>query len=267
MAYDIDNLDHRDPATLARAADWVRRVLKPWHRAEVRGLERIPEGAALYVGNHSGGPYSGDTFIFCAEALAAHGLSAVPYALAHEVFLRAPGLRQLLSPLGAVRASHDNALRVFRGGGKVLVYPGGELDSLRPFRQRDRVVFGERRGYIRLALRAGVPIVPVVAAGAHATLVVLDDMRWLARALGTDRWLRLKALPIALSVPWGLTIGYVPPYLPLPSRMLIEVLEPIRFDESAEAADDESVVVACDARVRELMQATLTRLASERRQR
>ncbi|MSP23929.1 MAG: acyltransferase family protein [Myxococcales bacterium] len=263
MAYDIDSLEHRDPARIAQAARWVLSVMKPWHRAEARGLERIPSGAALYVGNHSGGPYSGDTFLFFSEAFVAHGLDAVPYALAHEVFLRMPGLRHLVSPLGAVRASHENAMRILARGSKVLVYPGGELDSLRPYRERNRIVFGDRCGYIRLALRARVPIVPVVAAGAHSTLIVLDDMRWLARALGTDRWMRLKALPLALSVPWGLTIGFVPPYIPLPARIVVEALEPVHFTARVGGAEDEGYVAECDARVRDVMQATLTRLAAE----
>ncbi|MBW2254108.1 MAG: glycerol acyltransferase, partial [Deltaproteobacteria bacterium] len=120
----------------------------------------------------------------------------------------------------------------------------------------------------RLAVREGVPIVPVVTAGAHATLVVVDDLRWLARLLRSERWLRTKVFPLAFSLPWGFTLGPPPPHLPLPSRILAEVLAPIHFDRSGEgAAGDEEYIAQCDHEVRSAMQATMDRLVEERRRR
>ena len=143
-------------------------------------------------------------------------------------------------------AGHDHALSLFAAGHQVLVYPGGDVEAMRPFRDRDRLRFAGRRGYIRLALRAGVPIVPLVAAGAHATFIVLSDLPWLARALGVDRRFRLTVFPLALSVPWGLTLGPLPPYLPWPSRILIEALPAIHFPRTGEdAAADDAWVTAC----------------------
>ncbi len=264
--YDIDSLDERDPELIRIVVEALEPALTAWFRPVVRGLDRIPSGACLYVGNHNGGLCSADTFVFAAAAYRAHGVGAVPFGLGHEVAISWPLLHQVLVPLGAVRASHDNAPRLFARGAKVLVYPGGDLDSMRPFRDRDRIEFGPRRGYVRLALRARVPIVPVVAAGAHATFLVLTDGRPLARALRLDRLLRLEVCPIALSVPWGLVVGITPPYLPMPTRMFVEVMEPICFErDGEEAAADASYVEACHQRVHSAMSATLTRLAAERR--
>lgn len=241
-------------------------VLKRYHRCEVRGAERVPKGACLYVGNHNAGPWTPDSFLFCAEVWRMHGEDAVPYGLAHETAVTLPIARDLFIPLGAVRASPENARRLFEAGKKVLVYPGGDLDSMRPFRDRHHIVFGGRQGYIRLALRNGVPITPVVSAGAHSTWIVLTDGRRLAKLLGVDKLMRLKVWPIIASLPWGITFGPVPFYLPYPSKILIELLEPIRFERSGEAAaTDDAYVDECDARVREAMQAALTRLAEERR--
>jgi hypothetical protein len=126
-------------------------------------------------------------------------------------------------------------------------------------------VFGNRRGYVRLALRQGVPIVPVVSAGSHATSIVLTDGRPLAKWLGMRR-LRIDVCPVTLSVPWGLVVGITPPYLPLPTRIYLEVMEPIHFDRKGEAAArDEAYVEACHARVHGAMQAQLSALAGERR--
>lgn len=262
---DIDRLDNRDEAFLAFLADVTDRVLQPWHRAEVRGVDRIPPGPGLYVGNHNGGLMIPDSFLFGTAVYRRRGLDDLPYMLGHEVALSAPVLNWITTGFGAVRASHENARRLFAEGHKVLVYPGGDIDALRPWRHRNRLVFGRRKGYIRLALRHGVPVIPVVAAGAHSGFLVIDDFRWFARLIGADRWLRLKVWPLIASVPWGLTFGVPPPvYLPWPSRILVEVLPPITFQRTGpDAAADPVHVLRCARQVETAMQDTLTRLAAE----
>lgn len=265
--YDIDSLENRDPRVIDRLVRWVRRPLFSYFRAEVRGVERVPPGAALYVGNHSSGMLVFDSFIFGAAVYEAHGIDAVPYGLGHEVAIQLPLVHQLIVPLGAVRASHENARRLFARGRKVIVYPGGDLDAMRRFRDRDRIMFGGRRGYMRLALREGVPVVPVIAAGSQETLVILDRRNWLA-PLGLDRLLRVKVWPTTLSLPWGLTPGVPPVYIPYPARILVEILPTVRFDRTGpDAADDEAYVGACAERLERTMQQALTRLARERRSR
>jgi 1-acyl-sn-glycerol-3-phosphate acyltransferase len=206
-----------------------------------------------------------DTFLFAAAAYRTLGLDGLPFGLGHEVGISAPVVHQIVMPLGAVRANHENAHRLFARGSKVLVYPGGDYEVMRPYRHRNRIVFGGRAGYVRLALREGVPVLPVVAAGAHAAFVVLDDGRWLARLLAADRLFRLKVWPITLCLPWGVLVGPGQVYLPWPTRILMEVLPPIHFDRVGDAAaDDPAYVRACADRVEGAMQAALERLAEER---
>lgn len=262
----LDDLDQRDPVRVATFVRLVDAIVARYHRAEVRGAGRVPEGAALVVGNHNAGAWSADMFLVGAALYRAGGIDGAPYGLAHEVVLDLPVAGALLRSLGAVRASHDNARRLFDRGRRVLVYPGGDLEAMRPWRDRDRIVFGGRKGYVRLALRSGVPIVPVVAAGAHETFLVVDDLQWLARLIRADRWLRVKVWPLTLCLPWGVTLGPLVPYLGYPARILVEFLDPICFSRSGdEAARDDAYVDACDAQVRASMQAALSRLAAERR--
>jgi 1-acyl-sn-glycerol-3-phosphate acyltransferase len=266
LRYDIDSLENRDPELIDRAYRLVARPLERYFRSQVRGLERIPPGAGLFVGNHSSAMLTPDSFIFGAALYRRFGIRECPFGLGHEIAIRLPIVHQIIMPLGAVRASHENAHRLFERGHKVLVYPGGDVDALRPFRDRNRVVFGGRRGYIRLALRERVPLIPVVSAGAHATLIILDDLRPLAERLWLTRLLRVKAWPLTLSVPWGLTVGPPIVYLPLPVRIWIEVLEPIRFERDGEgAAADEDYLAECATRVEATMQAALEQLDRERR--
>jgi len=259
--YDIDSLDNRDPEAIAHVLTVIEKYVQPYFRAEVRGVERIPAGSALYVGNHNGGLLAPETFLFGAAVYRALGIEALPYGLGNEFIISQSPINRFIVPLGAVRASHANAHKLFARGAKVLVYPGGEFDAMRPSRHRHRVVFGGRRGYIRLALRAGVPLCPVVAAGAHSTFYVIDDGRWLIRLLHIDRVVRLKVWPITLCLPWGVVFGPGLFYIPWRTRILIEVLDPIHFERVGDAAaDDEAYVAACAHRVESAMQTALDRL-------
>jgi 1-acyl-sn-glycerol-3-phosphate acyltransferase len=263
--YDIDRLDNRDPDFVDFAYRACHGVLQRYFRSEVRGVEGIPPGPALYVGNHNAAPMTPDSFLFAFEVYRQRGLADLPYGLGHEHVIRIPGIHQLIVPLGAVKARHESAIRLFEQGHKVLVYPGGDVDSLRPWRDRARIVFDGRRGYVRLALTAGVPIVPVVAAGAHETMMVLGDAQWLVKLLRIDHWARVKRWPVALALPWGLMLG-PGPFLPFPSRILVEVLPALTFDRRGpEAAGDEAYVARCAAEVEGAMQEALTRLSVERR--
>lgn len=264
MSYDVDSIENRDPEIIARLSATLGPALERYFSPTVRGLEHIPEGAALYVGNHSGGLLSADSFILGHHLFERFGVDAVPYGLAHDLAVLTPVLHQILVPLGAVRASNDAAHRLFEAGRKVLVYPGGDRESLRPFKDRNRVTFAGRKGYMRLAIREGVPIVPIVAAGAHATLIILDDGHWIAEGLGLHKLARLDVVPISVALPWGISIGTLP-YFPFPTKILIEVLEPMHFERTGEAAaSDDEYVAAQDERLRARMQEKLTELSEER---
>ena len=264
--YDIDSLDNRDPAAMRRFCDLIGPLLRWYFRPVISGLDRIPEGPGLYVGNHSGGMMPLDTFTLMVALFQRRGLAAMPYGLGHEIAIAAPVLRDIVVPFGAIRACHENAHRVFAQGDKALVYPGSDYDSFRSYWDRNRIVFGPRRGYIRLALRAGVPIIPVVTAGAHEICFVIDDGRWLLRRLPLlGKLTRAKAWPITLSIPWGLTIGPPLLYFPLRTRFYQEFLEPIRFERTgAMAAEDDLWVERCHQRVVIAMQAALDRLVAQR---
>lgn len=239
--YDIDSIDNREAELFEHLLPIVHGLAR-YHRAEVAGLEHIPDGPALYVGNHSGALYSADSFIWMGKVYEERGLDDVPFGLGHSLPLSMPPLHQLLIPLGAVRASHDNAHKVFAAGYKALVYPGGDEDAMRPWRLRNRVRFAGRDGFMRLALRERVPIIPVAATGAHSTLMILHDFPELARKNPVLDKLRIKVFPVSLAMPWGLMFGPLP-YLPWPSRIRVRILEPITFDHTGpDAAADPNYV-------------------------
>lgn len=263
-----DDVDARDPSTFEKtlrlAAPVLDALLDP---RVVDGAEHLDsEGAALVVGNHSGGTLAMLEPLTFARALSRHvAVERLPHLLLHEVLWHTPFARWI-GRHGAVRASRANAEALFDRGRKVLVYPGGDREVYRSFRDRDRICFGDRRGYVQLALRQGVPIVPVVTAGMHSSFVTLTDGHALAERFPLAKRLRIGVLPITLGLPFGLVPFAPPPYLPVAGRVRIRVLPPIHFTRSgAEAAADEAYVEACHRVVVGAMQRALKALADERR--
>jgi 1-acyl-sn-glycerol-3-phosphate acyltransferase len=170
--------------------------------------------------------------------------------------LSMPGLGWLRK-YGTVAATPGNAERALDEGAALLVYPGGDYEVHRPSWESGRVDFGGRKGFIRLAQRKGVPIVPVVSIGGQETALFISRGEGLAKVLGLDRMFRLKVLPISLSLPWVLNVGDMFGHIPLPAKITIEVLPAIDVREMdlGEAYD---VVI-------ERMQTSLTALQHERR--
>ena len=144
----------------------------------------------------------------------------------------------------------------------MAVYPGGDLEACRPWTDRNRIDFGGRTGFVRLALRCGVPVVPVVAHGGQHAVVVVSRGDRLARALGLAS-VRIKVFPF-LAGPLGITSVLTPPP-PMPARLTLEFLPPLDWTEyGAGAAEDPAAVAACYADITGRMQAALDRLAAER---
>jgi 1-acyl-sn-glycerol-3-phosphate acyltransferase len=256
------DLDERDPDFIRERLPLMWLIASIWYRGEVRGLGNIPDsGPVLLVGNHSGGNMTPDTIIFTLAFSTYFGVERHFYQLAHNLVLSMPTLGSLRK-FGTVAASPKNSEKALESGAALLVYPGGDYEVHRPTWQRNRVDFGNRKGFIRLALEQNVPIVPVVSIGGQETALFLSRGERLARLLALDRMFRLKVLPISLAVPWGLNIGDMLGHLPLPAKITIETLPAI--DLRAEFGPDPDVDEIYD-HIQRLMQDTLDALAAERR--
>jgi 1-acyl-sn-glycerol-3-phosphate acyltransferase len=225
------DLDERDADYIREnmAGQWLLASL--YFRADVRGLEKIPaEGPVLLVGNHSGGNVTPDTIVFTLAFVTYFGVERRFYQLAHNLVLAMPGLG-FLRKYGTVAASPENAQLALEQGAALLVYPGGDYEVHRPSWETGKVDFGRRKGWIRLALEKDVPIVPVVSLGGQETALFLTRGERLARLLRIDKMFRLKVLPISLALPWGLNVGDMMSHIPLPAKIRIRVLDPVRIRE------------------------------------
>jgi 1-acyl-sn-glycerol-3-phosphate acyltransferase len=259
-----DDPDARDPELVRLMLDFFRALGRHYFRLDVRGVDNLPaEGPVLLVGNHNGALLPTDGFFTSLAVWDRFGPRRPVYALAHDFLFHDSTLRRYALRLGALRAGHESARHVFGRGGLVLVYPGSDLDVFRPWRERDRIVLGGRTGFLRLAIGARVPIVPVVSAGTHEQLVVLTRGDRLAERLRMHRWARTSVCPVVLSLPWGVTSGFVP-YLPLPAQTSIAFGRPMTWPELSEGATTEALG-RCYAEVESTMQSMLDALYAARR--
>ncbi len=257
------DLYDRDPDYLREMLPLLWLISTFYFRGEVRNLGHIPEDEpALLVGNHSGGNVIPDSFIFSLAFSTYFGVERRYFQLAHNLAVAWPVIGDLLRRSGTISASQSNAREALESGAPVLVYPGGDWETHRPSWEGGVIDFAGRKGFIKLALDAGVPIVPVVSVGGQETALFLTRGAGLAKALRLDKYARLKVLPISIAIPWGLNIGDFLGHIPLPAKHTIEVLPPIDIrEEFGPDPDFDEVYEHITAQ----MQDALDALSAERR--
>lgn len=195
-------------------------VYRNWFRVEWEGLERIPtNGGALLVANHAGAiPPDAPAIMHGIE----EELGRPVYGLADNFFRTIPVVGTLWSRLGGLPAHPDNAYRLLREQRQlVLVFPEGSKGPGKTYRERYQLRRFGRGGFVEIAMRAGVPVIPIAVVGAEEAMPTVFRLPSLARIVGTP-YLPVTANMLAMG-PAGL-VGY------FPAKMKMKVLEPVRFD-------------------------------------
>ena len=200
------------PAIVRQVRRWLAPVVHLSHRPTLDGLEHLPsDGPFLLVANHSAGLGIAELLSFLVLYLHHVGPARPLAAFAHPIGFRVYPLSVALRHLGAVPSTYDSAERALASGVPLLVFPGGDHETLRPLWQAHRVDFGGRLGFLRIARAAGVPVVPLGIRGGHFTAPVLFRSSLLAtllvlpRLVGVKRWgvSLLGALGAAALVAYG----------------------------------------------------------------
>ena len=156
-----------------------------------------------------------------------------------------PGLGDYFRAVGVIAANRKSVGAALAQGEDVVVWPGGEVDAMRSWSKRDVATLGGRTGFVKQAIRSGVPILPVATVGGHDTVFVLNEGKWLANALdkvlGLKKTLRGSNLPIIAGFPFPIAVEILPAHVPLPAKIRTELLDPIEVDTDPERADDDGV--------------------------
>jgi 1-acyl-sn-glycerol-3-phosphate acyltransferase len=234
-----------------------------WFRMEIDGWEHLPDPPVLVVGVHAGAPFVWDAWTVGIQWWRRFGADRVLHGTAHDALMAAPLIGSYFRRMGVLPAAPDSIAGALAAGHDVALWPGGEVDSLRPWVQRDEAILAGRKGFVRMAINAGVPIVPVATVGGPDSMPVLVRGRRLARALRLDKVARLKMFPIGLSAPWGLAPSMLPE-IPLPTKIRTAFQPPVEIDPDPARAGDEEYVQRKYDEVQDSIQHGMDALARRR---
>jgi 1-acyl-sn-glycerol-3-phosphate acyltransferase len=204
--------------TVARAL--YEPIYSKWFRTEWEGLEKVPrDGGALLVANHAGAIPSDAPVIM-------HGiekeLGRPVYGLADYFFRTVPVVGTLWARSGGVSARPANAYRLLREQQQLaLVFPEGTKGPSKSFTDRYQLRRFGRGGFVEIAMRAGVPVIPIAVVGSEEAMPVLMRFPTLARALGVPYF------PLTANL---FVFGPLGVVLPFPAKFKLRVLDPVSFD-------------------------------------
>jgi len=229
-----------------------------WFRVETEGIENIPaKGGALLVSNHSGALPPDAPMVM--QAIRNEHSSPRPlYMLGEHWFKGYPGVGMITNKIGLVAAHRANAQRLlFDEGRLAIVFPEGQKGSRKVYWQRYRLRRFGRGGFVRTAIRARVPIVPIALIGGEEAMPIFAHMRMMQRISG------LIYFPFNHAFPhFGLAAGM----MYMPAKFKIRFLEPV--DMSAyppETADDAAEIQAIAEEIRTKIQLELDSMLGKRR--
>ncbi|MDX1755090.1 MAG: lysophospholipid acyltransferase family protein [Marinobacter sp.] len=240
-------------------------LLDRYFRCTTTGWERLPEGPCLVIGIHAGTWLTMDAWTLVLDWYRRFGSERTLHGTAHDVLMAFPGLGRLFRNVGVIPASRKSVGDALAAGHSVAVWPGGEVDAMRSYNRRHEVEFNGRRGFVKQAIRSGVPIVPVATVGGAETVLVLSEGRQLAKALGFKKFLRAEMAPIVAGLPFGIWPELLPSHLPLPAKITNEFLDPIHVDTDPARVEDDDYVNRIYDQVVQSIGDGVQRLAQQRR--
>jgi 1-acyl-sn-glycerol-3-phosphate acyltransferase len=239
--------------------DIVRPLLtfmyRTWWRTTTEGIAHVPDtGRALLVANHSGVlPWDGA--MLATAVYEEHPSARIVRNLFLHWFSTLPFVAPVLTDLGQVAGSPENAINLLENDELVCVFPEGVKGIGKLFQQRYRLARFGRGGFVQAALRTGAPLVPVTIIGAEEIYPMIANAEPIARMLGTPYF------PITPFFPWLGLLGAIP----LPTRWHISFGPPISTQEyGPDAADDPLIVFMLAEQVRSRIQETLDAKLQER---
>jgi 1-acyl-sn-glycerol-3-phosphate acyltransferase len=257
------DLGGQDEATMQRQKFLWNALVDYWFRMEMDGWDNLPESPVLLVGIHSGAPFVWDAWTVGVQWWRRFGQERPLHGTAHDALMAIPVIGRYFRAMGVLPAAPDSIATALADGRDVAVWPGGEVDSLRPWRERDRANLAGRKGFVKMAIRAGVPIVPIATVGGADAMPVLMRGDGLSRALRLDKVLRLKVFPLAISLPWGIAPAALP-QLPLPAKIRTRFMPAVEVDTDPDRADDGDYVDQVYDEVQASIQRGMDALARKR---
>lgn len=241
-----------DPRSLRRLLLPLALLYRYWLRVETHGIEHVPEGRVLLIGNHAGNTFAWDGAMLGMAMLLEAEPPRLVRAMAEYYLPTIPFFNVLLHRSGSVVGTPENCAQLLEHDEAVMVFPEGARGFVKPYSKRYELQsFG--LGFVRLALETGTPIVPVGIVGSEEQSPGLADVKSLGRLVGSP------AFPITPLFPWLGLLGF----LPLPVKFRIRFGTPLRFE--GDAHDDDVQIERHVERVKESIRTLIAEGLAERR--
>lgn len=204
-------------------------IYRHWFRVETRGVERVPRGRVLLIGNHAGNTFAWDGAMLGTALFLEGEPPRMARGMAEYYLPKIPFFNVFMHRVGSVVGTPANCVQLLEQEEAIMVFPEGQRGFVKTYRQRYQLQrFG--LGFLRLALETGTPIVPVGIVGGEEQSPGLANVRPLGRLIGAP------AFPITIGFPWLGLAGF----LPLPVKFRIHFGEPLQFD--GDPADDDAMI-------------------------
>ncbi len=231
-------------------------IYKYYWRVETSGIENVPSnGGVLLVANHSGVIPIDAVMIKLAVYKQTPNKRNLR-VLVEKFVYKIPFLNVFFSRTGQVLACPENTVWLLKKGEPVLVFPEG-VKGIGKERSKRYVLqrFG-RGGFVRMAIQAKVPIIPVAVVGAEEAYSIIYNLKYPAK------WFGLPYLPITTTFPWLGPLGLIP----MPSKWFIHFENPVRFDNfDPSAVDDDYLIQTIAEEIRQIIQNRIVEILKKRR--
>jgi 1-acyl-sn-glycerol-3-phosphate acyltransferase len=215
-----------EPALLRDLMLPMALVYRYWFRVETRGIEGVPAGRVLLIGNHAGNTFAWDGAMLGVAMLLEAEPPRLVRGMAEYWLPQIPWFNVLMHRSGSVVGTPHNCEQLLEHGEAVMVFPEGARGFVKPFHKRYELQrFG--LGFVRLALETDTPIVPVGIVGGEEQTPALAESKWLGRLVGAPTF------PVSPVFPWLGVAGA----LPLPVKFRLHFGEPLRFEGDAHDED------------------------------
>jgi 1-acyl-sn-glycerol-3-phosphate acyltransferase len=211
-------------------------IMRKYFRVEIEGVENIPKkGAAIIAPNHSG--FSGFDALLLAHLIHKEA-RRIPRVLTHHFWFLTETTAIPAQKLGFTEATFENGVQALEKNNLIMIFPEGEYGNFKPTSKMYQLQ-EFKRGFVRMALKTGAPIIPTLVIGAEETHINLSQLK-------LAKFLRGTVIPLPLNV------------IPLPVKWKIKFLPPIYLPYTASKLEDRELVTEIAEEIQEQMQDTLT---------
>jgi 1-acyl-sn-glycerol-3-phosphate acyltransferase len=204
-------------------------VYRYWFRVDARGVDNVPDGRVLLIGNHAGNTFAWDGAMLATALFLAGDPPRIARGMAEYFLPTIPFFNVYMQRFGSIVGTPENCTQLLERDEAIMVFPEGQRGFVKTYGQRYKLQrFG--LGFMRLALQTNTPIVPIGIVGSEEQSPGLANLRSVGRLIGSP------AFPITLTFPLLGPAGFIP----FPVKYFIEFGKPLRFE--GDPSDDDTAI-------------------------